>query len=168
LVGISGSTGLQPANINDFKRQEPSPKTYWPTEYYQQITSAFNTPRPDGRLHKGVDRRARLGAKVFAAPDGWVKESGRKGDLGNYILIEHPDGSQTLYGHLSQCEVEAGQYVRGGQEIGKARGTGKKDNQYVPHLHFARYVNGSATDPTKYVLSSIQRTDDLDNAPRYA
>lgn len=89
--------------------------------------------------HNGVDFGAPRGTPVYASADGVVKVSNYRsgnpwfGGYGNYIMIEHPNGTQTLYAHLSDVDVSVGDEVRQGQTIGKTGNTGRSTG---PHLHF--------------------------------
>ena len=91
------------------------------------------------RLHgaNAVDFAHPVGGTVLAAASGTViVAKGRgsySGGYGNYIVINHSNGVQTLYAHLSAVEVTAGQVVTQGQEIAKSGNTGKTTG---PHLHF--------------------------------
>ncbi len=86
--------------------------------------------------HNGVDFSGRGGSEVFAAAAGTVivsKDSGWNGGYGQYIVIKHSNGTQTLYAHLSENMVSEGAEVSRGQRIGTIGATGKS---YGPHLHF--------------------------------
>ena len=86
--------------------------------------------------HNGVDLSARGGLAVVAAASGKVMvslDSGYNGGYGHYIVIQHPNGMQTLYGHLSANFVSAGDMVSQGQLIGNIGNTGRSTG---PHLHF--------------------------------
>lgn len=89
--------------------------------------------------HNGVDFGAPRGTPVYASADGTVKVSNYRdgnpwfGGYGNYIMVEHPNGTQTLYAHLSGVDVSVGDEVHQGQTIGKTGNTGRSTG---PHLHF--------------------------------
>ncbi|MHB0978325.1 MAG: M23 family metallopeptidase [Minisyncoccota bacterium] len=87
--------------------------------------------------HNGVDiGRLPVGSPVMASADGTViisKTSGWNGGYGLYIVVSHPNGTQTLYSHLSRVSVSTGQRVEQGQTIGALGNTGKSTG---PHLHF--------------------------------
>lgn len=87
--------------------------------------------------HNGVDiGRLPVGSPVMASADGTViiaKTSGWNGGYGLYIVVSHPNGTQTLYSHLSRVSVSTGQRVEQGQTIGTLGNTGKSTG---PHLHF--------------------------------
>ena len=86
--------------------------------------------------YNGVDLAASYGAPVMAAAAGQViisRSSGWNGGYGNYVVIAHANGTQTLYSHLSSNTVGGGQFVAQGQVIGYEGQTGKATG---PHLHF--------------------------------
>ena len=86
--------------------------------------------------NNGVDLAAPTGTPILAAADGRVivsRAGGYNGGYGSYLVISHPNGTQTLYAHLSQNSVFVGQSVAQGQTIGAVGNTGKSTG---PHLHF--------------------------------
>jgi LysM repeat protein len=109
---------------------------------YTDTTGYFARPVAGGArtqgLHgnNGIDFAASYGAPILAAASGQViisKAGGWGGGYGTYIVIKHSNGTQTLYGHLSQTLVSAGQTVTKGQQIGKMGNTGQSTGV---HLHF--------------------------------
>jgi RNA polymerase sigma-54 factor len=85
------------------------------------------------RGHHGVDIRLRTGDPIHAAFGGTVRIAGRMGGYGNCVVVRHPNGLETLYGHLSKINVRHGQHVAAGEVIGLGGSTG---NSTGPHLHF--------------------------------
>ena len=85
------------------------------------------------RGHHGVDIRLRTGDPVRSAFAGTVRVAGRMGGYGNCIVVRHPNGLETLYGHLSKINVKHGQQVEAGEVIGLGGSTGRSTG---PHLHF--------------------------------
>lgn len=86
--------------------------------------------------HNGIDIAASHGTPILAAASGQVlisRSGGWGGGYGTYVVIKHPNGTQTLYGHMSQTSVSAGQSVTKGQQIGKMGNTGQSSGV---HLHF--------------------------------
>lgn len=86
--------------------------------------------------HNGVDLAEYLGAPIMAAADGEVilaRQGGYNGGYGNYVVIKHPNGTQTVYGHMLSVAVQTGQQVSQGQVIGYLGNTGRSTG---PHLHF--------------------------------
>ena len=85
-----------------------------------------------------------IGRDVVAAERGRVVFSGEQSGFGNTILIDHGNGRQTRYAHLSEQVVRAGADVSAGQLIGKSGATGRVTG---PHLHFEVLVNGRPVNP---------------------
>ena len=86
--------------------------------------------------NNGVDLAAPTGTPILAAADGRVivsRAGGYNGGYGSYLVISHPNGTQTLYAHLSQNSVFVGQNIAQGQIIGAVGNTGKSTGS---HLHF--------------------------------
>ncbi|MDB5266760.1 MAG: putative rane bound lytic murein transglycosylase [Parcubacteria group bacterium] len=86
--------------------------------------------------HNGVDLGAPNGTPILAAANGSViisRTGGYNGGYGTYVVISHPNGTQTLYAHMSSNNVSVGQYVSQGQVIGAVGNTGKSTGS---HLHF--------------------------------
>lgn len=96
---------------------------------------------PRGRRdHNGTDIKVEQGDPIYAAFDGIVRHSRwNGGGYGNLVIIRHPSGLETYYGHLSRRNVAAGDFVRAGQVIGYG---GKTGRAYGTHLHFeVRYCD---------------------------
>ncbi|MDO4816054.1 MAG: peptidoglycan DD-metalloendopeptidase family protein [Bacillota bacterium] len=101
------------------------------------------------KLHGGVDIRASYGTAIWAADSGTVvtSQDGWNGGWGNYVMIDHGNGVQTLYAHMSSRAVSVGQTVSKGQVIGYVGSTGASTG---PHLHFEVWNYGSRVDPMSY------------------
>ena len=85
------------------------------------------------RGHHGVDIALRTGEPIHAAFGGTVRIASRMGGYGNCVVVRHPNGLETLYGHLSKINVHANQQIAAGEVIGLGGSTG---NSTGPHLHF--------------------------------
>jgi len=96
------------------------------------------------RFHRGVDFIGKTGDSIKAAMKGTVLHIDNNPNLGNFIILKHDGGIQTLYAHLSAYTVKAGDTVSQGQEIGKIGATGYTTG---PHLHFEVFRNGNRVDP---------------------
>jgi murein DD-endopeptidase MepM/ murein hydrolase activator NlpD len=96
------------------------------------------------RFHQGVDFGGKIGDPVKAAMRGTVLHVDNNPNLGNFIILKHDSGYQTLYAHLSAYSVSAGEDVRQGQEIGKIGDSGYTTG---PHLHFEAFRNGNRINP---------------------
>ncbi len=98
--------------------------------------------------HKGVDWATPTGTAVMASSGGRVSVAGWQSGYGYVVYINHPDGKQTRYGHLSKVLVSAGQTVKQGQKIALSGNTGRSTG---PHLHFEIRENGVSVNPFNYV-----------------
>ncbi|MBS1792354.1 MAG: peptidoglycan DD-metalloendopeptidase family protein [Acidobacteria bacterium] len=106
------------------------------------------------KFHGGIDIAVPTGTKVGAAADGIVKFAGWKGGYGNVVIIEHPDGSETLYGHNSKLLVVEGQKVVAGEPISLSGSTGKSTG---PHVHFEIRQNGQLVNPAKFLSNVLSK-----------
>ncbi len=123
----------------------------WPTRV-RRITSAYGwrrnpTHRGHREFHRGLDIAARY-ESVRATKYGKVTFAGWLGGYGKAVIIAHPNGWKSLYGHLSRTFVRKGQYVRQGQRIARSGNTGRSTG---PHLHFELLKNGKNKNPRKYL-----------------
>lgn len=110
------------------------------------ITSRYGWRPQFQRMHHGVDLALQTGDTVRAAVSGTVERISYDHDgYGNYVVVSHPDGMETLYGHLQYALVGQGQFIHSGQPLGIGGNTG---NSTGPHLHFETRLGGVAVDPT--------------------
>lgn len=100
-----------------------------------------------GRLHKGMDIARPSDRTIKAADHGVVSFAGYQGGFGNKIVIDHNNGMQTVYAHLSSIDVKPGQVVEKESAIGVMGSTG---NSTGVHLHFEIHINGSPINPLQY------------------
>jgi len=101
------------------------------------------------RWHKGIDIDLEIGDPIYAAFDGVVRiQRYNAGGYGNYVLIRHYNGLETIYGHLSEAIVSPNQTIRAGQIIGFGGSTGHSTG---PHLHFETRLMGQAFDPSRII-----------------
>ena len=98
--------------------------------------------------HSAIDIVVSPGTRIKATNDGTVADTGYNSVFGNYVILKHASGYQSLYAHLSQISVKEGSSVAQGATIGLSGNTGQSTG---PHLHFSIFKNGQALDPTKYV-----------------
>ena len=102
-----------------------------------RLTSGFG-PRW-GTLHAGIDLAAPMMTPEYAVMDGIVLEAGPASGFGNAVYIQHENGDVTVYGHMEQILVSAGQVVTAGQTIALL---GNRGQSTGPHLHFEVHVGG--------------------------
>lgn len=105
--------------------------------------------------HEGIDILIDHQSSILSTADGTVVEAGYKGSYGRAVVIDHGNGIETIYGHLSKSLVEIGQQVCRGEQLGLVGSTGRSTG---PHLHYEVRVSGIARDPTVFVeLASLLR-----------
>jgi LysM repeat protein len=109
------------------------------------VTSPYGYRPRFRRMHKGIDLKVQIGDTIRAAFSGYVRLTNfeRKG-YGNYVILSHNDGFETIYGHLSKFLVKSGQYVKVGTPIALGGNTGRSTG---PHLHFETRYMGYAINP---------------------
>lgn len=107
------------------------------------------------RYHNGLDIYNNDNVPIYSAAYGTVTEvqSVDKGGLGLYVKIDHGNGYETLYGHMSVINVKVGQTVQKGQRIGIMGETGAATGV---HVHIEVFLNGNRTDPLKYMYPHLQ------------
>ncbi|MEN8906030.1 MAG: M23 family metallopeptidase [Clostridiales bacterium] len=132
-------------------------KMTWPVPSCKIITSGFGNridPVNGGyKMHKGIDISADYGKNIIAADSGRVITVGFDvNGYGNYIIVEHGNGINTLYGHCSSIVAKNYQNVERGVIIAKIGSTGKSTGN---HLHFEVKVNDESVDPLNYVNASL-------------
>jgi murein DD-endopeptidase MepM/ murein hydrolase activator NlpD len=106
-----------------------------------------------GTMHYGVDIAAPIGTPVYAPDDGVVVDAGTASGFGLAVYIRHADGTITLYGHVNQYFVQAGQTVKVGQQIAEV---GNRGQSTGPHLHFEVHTGGlyvNRVDPMPWLAS---------------
>ena len=103
-------------------------------------------------MHAGIDLAGPMGTPIYATADGIVGRSEwNNGGYGNLVEIDHGQGIQTRYGHLSQRIAQAGQRVHRGDLIGLMGSTGRSTGS---HLHYEVRIDGRAVNPTPFLQSS--------------
>jgi len=127
----------------------------WTLPVYGRITSVYG-PRLSkpvagvGAFHSGTDIAAGCGQGVYAASSGTVVYAGWLGSYGNWVLIDHGDGTQTGYAHNSSVLVTRGQQVPAGATVALVGTTGASSGC---HVHFETRVNGARVNPQPFMSS---------------
>lgn len=121
----------------------------------QNITQHFGGMY-SGSPHKGMDIGMPEGTPVYAAADGKVTVANASDSWGYswgyYVKINHAEGVDTLYAHLSSVAVSYGQYVHQGDVIGYVGSTGNSSGN---HLHFELYLENNRVDPYPYIGTDL-------------
>lgn len=111
-----------------------------------RISSGYGTRW--GRLHAGIDIAGVKDRTIKAADNGKVTTAGYHRSYGNHVVIDHDNGFQTLYAHMSSISVKKGDVVRKGDKIGVMGSTGHSTGI---HLHFEVIKNGRKVNPSNYL-----------------
>ena len=117
-----------------------------PLASYVYISSYYGIR--NGKMHTGVDFAANGGTPIYAWKSGKVTYKGWNGSYGNFVEIDHGDGTVSRYAHCSKLAVSVGDKVSAGETIGYVGSTG---NSRGNHLHFEIKVNGSFVNPLNYL-----------------
>jgi murein DD-endopeptidase MepM/ murein hydrolase activator NlpD len=112
-----------------------------------RVTSLYGPRRR--RMHRGIDLKLQIGDTVYAAFTGKVRiRSFERRGYGNYLVIRHPNGLETVYGHLSQSLVDVNDIVQAGSAIALGGNTGRSTGS---HLHFETRFLGQALNPSDLI-----------------
>lgn len=136
--------------VNPFKEADvPNSAIIDVTGYYMpvpgRVTSNYGYRAKFGRMHKGIDLAIHSNDTIYAAFDGKVRLTAYEArGYGNYVIIRHPNGLETVYGHLNKHLVKPDQTVKAGEPIGLGGSTGRSTG---PHLHFETRFMGYAINP---------------------
>ncbi len=99
-------------------------------------------------FHSGIDIDANYGQKIVATADGKVTNASWHSSYGKTVIIEHENGYETLFGHLSSITVKEGDQVKVGDVIGKAGSTGRSTGT---HLHYEVIKDGKRVNPKNFL-----------------
>jgi murein DD-endopeptidase MepM/ murein hydrolase activator NlpD len=161
------AAGKKPLTLQIVRDGKQEPVYFFPAESFTSVERAYflrilyRSPIDKGYItsmygwrkdpftgspefHTGLDIGAADGTPVYAAREGVVEEVGTNEILGNYVILTHPGGYQTVYGHLSVISATIHQRVSTGAMIGAVGHTGLATG---PHLHFEVRTKKGTTDP---------------------
>lgn len=127
----------------------------WPVQDSRTVSLGNPYGTVNGRTHSGIDIPAVQGAVILAAADGTVTEVGIDAERGNYLVLDHGDGLETVYAACRDVTVEEGDTVKAGGMIAAVGSTGMSTG---PHLHFEVRQDGQAQNPVAYFDSAIRDT----------
>ncbi len=123
------------------------PARGWMTSSFGYRHSPFTGKR---EFHKGLDIANRKGTEILATADGVVSFVGKKGNLGNIVVIDHGHGLTTRYAHLDKTLQKRGERVKRGERIAHMGNSGRSTG---PHLHYEVWLNGIPVNPSKFILN---------------
>ncbi|BBO66188.1 peptidase M24 [Desulfosarcina alkanivorans] len=123
------------------------PTSGWITSRFGRRVSPFTGKK---ELHKGMDIANRKGTAILATANGVVSYAGKKGAMGNIVVVDHGHGIVTRYAHLSKTLKKRGEKVKRGDIIAQMGNSGRSTG---PHLHYEVHLNGVPVNPSKYILN---------------
>jgi murein DD-endopeptidase MepM/ murein hydrolase activator NlpD len=150
------STPEDIATLTEF-RNTVSDVKYWDDPLTAPVPGCVLSPfgvkrlhngKPTGEFHAGIDQRSPAGRPVHAAAGGTVKIAQPFAVLGGTIAIDHGQGLETMYLHMSKLLVDPGAHVKKGEVIGYVGATGRANG---PHVHWVVDVNGVPVNPQQWV-----------------
>ena len=147
---------LRTANLSSYSHRYPRSwqinvrPSVWPVDgrlesYFGKRLDPFSG---EGALHRGVDIIAPSGTPIRAAADGVVLFASMMSGYGRLVIIDHGNGYQTYYAHMSRFSIVPGQEIRQGERIGLVGSTGRVT---APHLHYEVRRYGSPQNPAHYL-----------------
>jgi murein DD-endopeptidase MepM/ murein hydrolase activator NlpD len=139
-----------PAGLRTYETGPSVPK-HWPLDVSGFVTRGRvgeDTTGHGAETHQGIDIAVAIGTPVRAAGGATVEAAGTDPDYGLFVLLRHPNGYETMYGHASRLLVREGETVSAGQVIAL---TGNSGRSTAPHLHFEVRREGESLDPLAYV-----------------
>lgn len=154
---------LRTANLSSFYHRYPRAwqvnviPSLWPVDgrlfsYFGKRTDPFSG---EGAIHRGVDIDAPPGTPVRATADGIVVYVDWMSTFGRLVVIDHGNGLQTYYAHLSSFGVVPGQEVRQGSTIGAVGSSGRAAG---PHLHYEVRNHGNPVNPTRFMARTMAQS----------
>lgn len=138
---LASTPAIQPVSNSDLKRVASG--------FGYRIDPIYKT----ARFHAGLDFTAPQGTPIYATANGVAKIAGNAGNgYGNYVVINHGYGYETLYGHMFRVKVKVGQRLKRGDVIGYVGSTGKSTG---PHCHYEVHKNGQRIDPVYFFYNDL-------------
>jgi len=124
----------------------------WPVDgllmsSYGQRTDPFSG---EGAYHTGVDISAPIGTPAQTTADGIVVFADRDGGYGRLVVVDHGNGYETYYAHLSKFDVIVGQEIRQGEPVGEVGASGRVT---APHLHYEVRVRKAPVNPYRFLVA---------------
>ncbi len=139
------SKSVNPFNAADVPNSKVIDVTGYCIPHKGMVTSNYGYRARFGRMHRGIDLGIKMNDTIYSAFDGKVRLTAYEGKgYGNYVIVRHPNGLETVYGHLNRTLVKPNQTVKAGQPIALGGNTGRSTG---PHLHFETRFMGYAINP---------------------
>lgn len=155
ISSLRPSPGEQ-ETVGDFKRTV-SEVRYWNEPFQPPVPGCLTSPfgsmrmhngKPTGDYHAGVDQRGAAGTPIHPITPGVVKLVQKYNLRGGTVAVDHGQGMETIYLHMSGFNAKVGQHVTADDVIGYVGSTGRANG---PHVHWTLYVNGEAMNPGQWM-----------------
>jgi murein DD-endopeptidase MepM/ murein hydrolase activator NlpD len=155
ISGLKPSPGEQ-ETVGEFKRLD-SDVRYWREPFQPPVPGCVTSPfgsmrfhngKPTGDFHAGLDQRGAAGTPIHPVTAGVVKLVEKYNLRGGTVAIDHGQGVETIYLHMSAFNVKEGQHVTPDDVIGYVGSTGRATG---PHVHWTLYVHGEAMNPGQWM-----------------
>ena len=138
---LSHTPAIQPVSNKELSRIASG--------FGQRVDPVYKTVK----MHAGLDFAAPQGTPIYSTADGTVAIAGNMGNgYGNYVVIRHGYGYETLYGHMVRVKARVGQPVKRGEVIGWVGSTGKSTG---PHCHYEVHKNNNKIDPVYFFYNDL-------------
>jgi len=157
VVTMAVGYGARNATLGDWMKLASAP-SLWPLQgpimsSFGERTDPFNG---EGTFHRGVDISGGYGQAIIAPADGVIIEAEVHNGYGKTIVINHGNGYNTLFGHMSGFAVAVGQHVQRGDVIGYVGLSGRSTG---PHVHYEVHINDVAVNPHKYMRMTLDHVE---------
>ena len=143
-------------DVGGFLREQ-EPKRYWSKPFLEPLPGCITSPfgvrrlhngKPTGEYHAGLDQRGAAGSPIHAMAAGDIKLAKQFTLRGGTVAIDHGQGLESIYLHMSKIAATEGQHVAAGDVIGYVGSTGRST---APHLHWTIYANGDPVNPLQWM-----------------
>lgn len=150
------STPAEREDVGEFLRDR-APERYWSKPFQPPLPGCITSPfgvrrlhngKPTGEYHAGLDQRGAAGSPIVAMTAGNIKLAREFTLRGGTVAIDHGQGFESIYLHMSKIAAKEGQHVAAGDVIGYVGSTGRST---APHLHWTVYANGDPVNPLQWM-----------------
>ncbi len=155
LDEVFKSAGVKDKNLTSMPVLKPIADKYL-SRLASGFGSRFHPILKVNKVHNGLDFAAKTGTPIYATGDGTVKNASFNSGYGNMVQLEHGNGYQTLYAHMSRAKVRTGQRVKRGDVLGYVGSTGLSTGA---HLHYEIHKDGKPVDPIMYFYNDVDPDD---------
>ena len=155
LDEVFKSAGVKDANLSSMPVLKPVGDKYV-NRLASGYGSRFHPILKVNKMHKGLDFAAAAGTPIYATGNGKIKMSGYNSGYGNMVVIQHGNGYESLYAHMSKTKVRNNQKVKRGDVIGYVGSTGLSTGA---HLHYEIHKDGEHVNPVMYFYNDVDPDD---------